>query len=175
MANWQEWLRLLIALVIIIGFFDMLLPANDIKKLAKLVAGLVLMLAVLQPVLAIVNLNWATSLQEFPNDVVQSSQQQSWTATAEQLSEAGLKPALSSIEASAQAQLTNYLTGNFQLESVNAGISLATDGTIRQVTITGSSTDQLSLEEQQALLANLKQSVASYLQTSENLVHIKLN
>ena len=39
MATWQEWLRLLITLVYH-RFFDMLLPANDLKKLAKLVAGI---------------------------------------------------------------------------------------------------------------------------------------
>lgn len=176
MATWQEWLRLLITLVIIIGFFEMLLPANDLKKLAKLVAGLVLMLAVLQPVLAIVNLNWVSSLQHDMESVVQSNSFQSWEDKAQQISEAGLRPVLRTIENNAETQLENYLKNSFQLPEATVRITLAADGTIRWVRINAYIADQIVLaEERQQLLTKLRQAVADYLQVSASIVQITLN
>lgn len=45
----RDWLKTLLALTVLLGIVEMLLPPGDIGKFSKLVLGLVVMLAVLQP------------------------------------------------------------------------------------------------------------------------------
>lgn len=47
---WKEWMQTILALVVLLGILEMLLPSGDLAKFAKLVLGLALMLAVLQPI-----------------------------------------------------------------------------------------------------------------------------
>lgn len=46
---WKEWLKMLLGLTTLLGVVELLLPPGDIAKFSKLVLGLVLMLAMLQP------------------------------------------------------------------------------------------------------------------------------
>jgi len=52
---WKEWLQTLLGLVIILGMIEMLLPGGELAKFSKLVLGLALMLAVLQPLTILLN------------------------------------------------------------------------------------------------------------------------
>ncbi len=52
---WKEWLQTLLGLVILLGVLEMLLPSGELAKFAKLVLGLALMLAILQPLIILLN------------------------------------------------------------------------------------------------------------------------
>lgn len=46
---WKQWLRTLLGVAALAGILEMLLPAGPLGKFAKLVLGLTLLLAILQP------------------------------------------------------------------------------------------------------------------------------
>lgn len=52
---WKQWLQTLLSLVILLGILEILLPPGDLGKFSRLVLGLVLMLAVLQPLTIFLN------------------------------------------------------------------------------------------------------------------------
>ena len=59
MEQLWAWLKAITALVIILGFLETILPESaGLRGTAKLVFGIVLMAAVLQPVLELVHLDW---------------------------------------------------------------------------------------------------------------------
>ena len=58
MGVWQHWLKALAGLVLVIAFFDLLLPENESKKLAKTIIGLVITAALLQPIVGIISAGW---------------------------------------------------------------------------------------------------------------------
>lgn len=175
MTGWQEWLRLFIALVIIIGFFDMLLPANDIKKLGKLVAGLVLMLAVLQPVLAVVNLNWVNHADYYVSLTPQKELGGDWQRDAERLSEAGLRPVLRVVEDSAKNQLEHLITNKSWVKEVDVRITLTNNGEIGTVNISATEINEAQVSQQSAeRVAELTKLVVDYLQIPESRIQITL-
>lgn len=48
-----EWLQRLIAAIILAGFLEMLIPNNELKKVTKMVMGLLIMMILVQPLLKI--------------------------------------------------------------------------------------------------------------------------
>lgn len=50
MVYWQEWLKSVLALLVLLGILEMLLPPGELAKFSKLVLGFSLMLAFLQPI-----------------------------------------------------------------------------------------------------------------------------
>ncbi len=52
---WKQWLQTLLSLVVLLGVLELLLPAGELARFAKLVLGLSLMLAVLQPLTLLVD------------------------------------------------------------------------------------------------------------------------
>ena len=52
---WKQWLQTLLSLVVLLGVSELLLPPGELARFAKLVLGLCLMLAVLQPLVLLVN------------------------------------------------------------------------------------------------------------------------
>ena len=91
MEQLRSWLKTVTGLVIILGVLETLLPdAGGVKGFAKLVFGLALMAAILQPVLALVSLDWAVVAP--PETGVG---QDNWLATAERLQAKGAAPARS--------------------------------------------------------------------------------
>jgi stage III sporulation protein AF len=52
---WREWLQSLLGLVVLLGVLEMLLPSGELAKYSKLVLGLALMLAFLQPLTILLN------------------------------------------------------------------------------------------------------------------------
>lgn len=49
--NLTEWLKQLITVLVLAGFIEMLIPENSLKKAAKLVIGLMVMLILIQPLI----------------------------------------------------------------------------------------------------------------------------
>ncbi|KLU40365.1 MAG: hypothetical protein AA931_01795 [Peptococcaceae bacterium 1109] len=105
MEQLRSWLKTVTGLVIILGVLETLLPdAGGVKGFAKLVFGLALMAAILQPVLALVSLDWAVVAP--PETGVG---QDNWLATAERLQAKGAAPLLAAVEDSAARQLQSLL------------------------------------------------------------------
>lgn len=52
---WKQWLQMLLSLVVLLGLLEILLPPGGAAKFARLVMGLSLMLALLQPLTLLVN------------------------------------------------------------------------------------------------------------------------
>ncbi|HBN95175.1 MAG TPA: hypothetical protein DDZ66_02655, partial [Firmicutes bacterium] len=70
---WREWLQTLLSLVILLGIVEMLLPSGELAKYSKLVLGLALMLAILQPLTILLNqdlqnmdLTWISTISSEP-------------------------------------------------------------------------------------------------------------
>ncbi len=55
--DWKGWLRTVLGISVLLGIADMLLPKGGTAKFCKLVLGLTLMLAVLQPISNLFSLN----------------------------------------------------------------------------------------------------------------------
>jgi stage III sporulation protein AF len=54
----SAWIKHIILLILFATFLELLIPNNDYKKFIKVIMGLLLLLAVLQPVLDIVDRSW---------------------------------------------------------------------------------------------------------------------
>lgn len=52
---WKEWLQGLLALSVLLGILELLLPPGDLAKFSKLVLGFALMIAFLQPIVILFN------------------------------------------------------------------------------------------------------------------------
>lgn len=111
---WRQWLQTLLSLAILLGILEMLLPSGELAKYAKLVLGLALMLAVLEPVTILLNLDiqsidlsWQDGLSSEP-DV---------EALAARVKLAAAAPFLMEEKVHLSAQLEGVLSG---LEGVNA-------------------------------------------------------
>lgn len=104
---WKQWLKSLLSLVILLGILEMLLPFGELAKFAKLVLGLVLMLAVLQPLslllnqdIAVLDLTW--DFQREDPEVQVLADRIRWVAT---------EPFLEQNEAALATQLEAALLG----------------------------------------------------------------
>ncbi|NLM39238.1 MAG: stage III sporulation protein AF [Firmicutes bacterium] len=110
MEQLWAWLKAITALVIILGFLETILPESaGLRGTAKLVFGIVLMAAVLQPVLELVHLDWARSLSS--GSALESVYSTSfyayddWESTAARLQAKGAAPVLRAVDDSAGRQL----------------------------------------------------------------------
>lgn len=65
--NWKDWLRMLLGVSVLLGIAEMLLPPGNMAKFSRLVLGLTLMLAVLQPISNLLSLNPVTVDLNWPN------------------------------------------------------------------------------------------------------------
>ena len=71
---WKQWLQTLLSLVVLLGLLELLLPSGELAKYSKLVLGLSLMLAVLQPITLLFNeeflgvdLAWLKETENIPD------------------------------------------------------------------------------------------------------------
>ncbi|HBF38340.1 MAG TPA: stage III sporulation protein AF [Firmicutes bacterium] len=62
MTQVAEWLRNIIAAIILAGFLEMLLPSNELKSVTRMTMGLVILMILLQPVLQFLDLPQHISL-----------------------------------------------------------------------------------------------------------------
>jgi stage III sporulation protein AF len=56
MGQVAEWLQKIIAVIILAGFLEMLLPNNELKNVTKMIMGLLIMMIVIQPLVKIFDL-----------------------------------------------------------------------------------------------------------------------
>ncbi|WP_135549800.1 stage III sporulation protein AF [Paenibacillus cymbidii] len=71
MAWLNDWLKQLIAIVLIAGFVDLLLPSQAMQRYAKAVIGLFLLLALLSPVLQLLRSEWSVGKLTAAVDMLQ--------------------------------------------------------------------------------------------------------
>ncbi|HBG10148.1 MAG: stage III sporulation protein AF [Limnochordia bacterium] len=106
---WKQWLQTLLSLVVLLGLLELLLPSGELAKYSKLVLGLSLMLAVLQPITLLFNeeflgvdLAWLKETENIP-DVHRLAERIQWAAASSVLAEheeaaAHLEEVLASLE-----------------------------------------------------------------------------
>lgn len=116
---WREWLQTLLSLVILLGILEMLLPSGELAKFSKLVLGLALMLAVLQPLtllldgdLGTLDLSWMST----------SSQQPEIQTLAERIQLAAAGPLLKRDEAVWATQIEDVLLNLVEIREVKVQI-----------------------------------------------------
>lgn len=110
---WKQWLQTLLILVVLLGVLELLLPSGELARFSKLVLGLSLMLAVLQPLVLLfspemlgVDLTWSG---EYAPDL---------QLKAERLQIAAARPLLEQNEASLTVQLEEALADLDGVENV---------------------------------------------------------
>jgi stage III sporulation protein AF len=62
MSQVAEWLRSIVAAIILAGFIEMMLPNNELKNVTRLIMGLVIMSVLLQPLIRFFDLPGQISL-----------------------------------------------------------------------------------------------------------------
>lgn len=174
MFNWQEWLQMLVCLVIIIGFFQMLLPDGQMQRLVKLVMGLVIMLAVMQPILAVLNTEWLipTSLSWPTSDMVSSPD---WNDQAEEIMAAGSKPVFSHITSSTEHQLEAILLINQEISDAKVEITVNHDGVVQSADVTVKTAKEVDEEQHHLLIEQNRTTISRYLQLKSTDVRVTIN
>lgn len=163
MAYLREWLKTITALVIILGFLETVLPeAGGVKKFAKLVFGLVLMAAVLQPALQLVMLDWTTAVPTFDG----ATAEEGWLKTAERLQVTGAAPLLAAAGQSVAVHLQTILLAVEGVESVEVQIAPGRDQ-IGEVTV--------AVQGDGRAGSRVKKIAAHYLQIPEEQVTVVID
>ncbi|NLJ80384.1 MAG: hypothetical protein GX335_05105 [Firmicutes bacterium] len=116
---WKEWLRMLLALMIMVSLAEMLLPAGGLGKISKLVLGLVLILAVLQPFLTLIYRNWDGFELSFQPSL---GREEEWRDLAEKVKTAGTKPFLKKGEWEGAGQIKALLLTLDQVNEVEVDL-----------------------------------------------------
>lgn len=116
---WREWLKTLLGLTVLLGIVEMLLPPGDVARFSKLVLGLAVMLAVLQPLTTFLSLNpeIAPSSPRIP-----SPPEQDLLVLADEIRWAGAKSLLESGGDSLIRQMEALLLTIEQIEEVQVEI-----------------------------------------------------
>lgn len=133
MSGWRGWIQTLIALVVVLGFLEMLLPDTSIKKFSKLVFGLVLMLAVLQPIMAIVFWDWDTSFPlELSLETVASNYDY-WEQEGNRLHQIGSEHLDTQVMAGAIRQIETLALMTEGVEDAKVELEWGSDGSVQGV------------------------------------------
>lgn len=136
MENWREYFKTFTALIIVICFLEMLLPSNEIKKFAKLSFGLVVMFAILQPILAIVNLDFrydSQLSQVFAGSETPSTVSKDWENEAYRLQQAGLQPITKTFEFELNRQIEALALTIEGVNDVKSTLTFDNQGELFQV------------------------------------------
>ena len=153
---WKDWLKTLTTLVILMVILETILPENELRKFAKLVLGLVLMTAVLQPILALVYLNW--DMGDWVVDW-ETDGNEAWQEVAVRLQSKGSEPVLRSLDQSVVHQVEALVFGIHNVEHVEVHVK-NTDGKLGEIVVIVESPDE-------AVLKKIKRVVAHYLNVDE--------
>lgn len=172
MGELGQWLRTLVGLVLIVALFDMLLLENDFKKMARLVMGLVIMLGVLQPVLALLNSNWES--WQLPSNFFQETASIDWDYRGESLRQAGIAPVLKYATNSLEAQVEQLICSDNNIVDARISTLINIKGELQQVEVVIFLNENLSLELIDKIQADVLTNVANYLQISENYISVEL-
>ena len=158
---WKDWLKTLTALVILMVILETILPENELRKFAKLVLGLVLMTAVLQPILAVVYLNWDLGDWVVDGETVTG---EAWQETAARLQSKGSEPVFRLLDQSLIHQVEAIVLGIHDVEHVKVQI-VNTNGQLGEIVVNVDSRDE-------AVLMKIKRVVAHYLNMDEERITV---
>ena len=161
MSAWKEWLKTITALVIVLGVLETILPDNELRKFAKLVLGLVLMTAVLQPLLTVVYLNW--DLGDWEAEIERGSNE-AWQGIASRLETKGSEPVFRSLDQSLVHQVEAIVLGMYDVEQVEVQLK-KTGSELVEVVVSVDSPDGATLEK-------VKRVVAHYLNMDEETITV---
>ena len=132
MGPWQQWLRMLAGLVLVIAFFDLLLPENDSKKLAKLIMGLVITAALIQPIMAIIASGWEGAVFTVDTGIPYGMPDYGLIHAGTDVQSAGMPREVLDGQTAA-SQLEALLITNESIVNAQVDIALADDGSVSQV------------------------------------------
>jgi stage III sporulation protein AF len=161
LSAWKEWLKTITALVIVLGVLETILPDNELRKFAKLVLGLVLMTAVLQPLLTVVYLNW--DLGDWEAEIERGSNE-AWQGIASRLETKGSEPVFRSLDQSLVHQVEAIVLGMYDVEQVEVQLK-KTGSELVEVVVSVDSPDG-------AILEKVKRVVAHYLNMDEETITV---
>ena len=159
---WKEWLQILLALAILAGVGELLLPSGDLGRFSRLVLGLVLMLAVLQPLLFVLDRSWEgieLGWQKNPD------WEREWQNLAAKIQAAGESPFLRNADQGATKQLETLLLTLEQVTEVVVGIEMAS-AKINGVTVQLDSSDD-------GIKSKARKIAASFLNVREDLISVQ--
>lgn len=185
MIEWRQWLQTFMTLVVLTSLFEMLLPEDDLRKFAKLAMGLVLMLAILQPIMALVHLDWHL---EYPLVASVAVPAVDWQERASVIQEAGAGPVMQAATRNVARQIQALLLLDREIHEVSITVSAAPSGDIDVVIVEvafqpevrpvvvgdEASLDDTHLSRQKSKLENVRRSVARYLDIDEANVEVRL-
>lgn len=174
MGVWQHWLKALAGLVLVIAFFDLLLPENESKKLAKTIIGLVITAALLQPIVGIISAGWDGAVLFTGMEPAASIPDYDWLGTGQKVGLAGMEPVRTLIGTAAAAQLEALLITSGSIQNAKVEVTTADDGSVGQVrVIVWPVSGQLSPTEQESLKDWAVSVAARYLQIDPSSVTVE--
>lgn len=174
MGVWQHWLKALAGLVLVIAFFDLLLPENESKKLAKTIIGLVITAALLQPIVGIISAGWDGAVLFTGMEPAASIPDYDWLGTGQKVGLAGMEPVRTLIGTAAAAQLEVLLITSGSIQNAKVEVTTADDGSVGQVrVIVWPVSGQLSPTEQESLKDWAVSVAARYLQIDPSSVTVE--
>ena len=174
MRGIYDWLRMAAGLILVIAVFDLFLPANDSKKLAKLVMGLVIMLVLLEPLLALVYSGW--ELDTLSLGLISSPANVDWAGAGSQIYSAGMRPVMQYVSENTAYQLEALLLSSTAIQDARIQININQEGLISSVDVriipAESGNLDSDLQELTELVIDL---VSRYLQTAESNINVEID
>lgn len=120
--DWRDWLRTVLSVSVLLGIAEMLLPPGNMAKFSKLVLGLVLMLAILQPISNLLNPNVLTAGLHWLDDVGLAEPNVNPTAAKMQL--AGVESILGASGRGLAEQIEDLLLAETALTNTRVEVGL---------------------------------------------------
>lgn len=155
MSQITAWVQQLVLLVLVVGFLELMAPENALRRQVQLVAGLLVLVAVLNPLVrAVRGGEWLSEALEAGSG---------WTEPGDPGGAGQADRALSAANAQLRVDLFTdrlraYLEGElFKLagERVGVAVRVTRDGLIQQVTVTAAPGQVQTLRRQAAELAGV--------------------
>lgn len=175
MSELQQWLRMAAGIILMTAIFDLLLPANDNKKLAKLVMGLVIMMVLLEPILAVVYSGWRADWFSLGNSALPPSV--NLADASSRIHSAGMQPVMQLVTENAAHQLEALLISSPAIADARITITMSEDGSITAVevrVIPTNAAEQLSQKDLQELELLVKDLVSRYLQIAQANIYVEI-
>ncbi|MGE5507992.1 MAG: stage III sporulation protein AF [Chitinophagales bacterium] len=157
MVQLTAWVQHLVLLVLVVSFLELVAPENALRRYVQLVVGLLVLVAVLNPVVR------AVRGGEWLSDALQTGA--GWTEAPDQLREEGTREALEAANRQLQVDLfTDRLRAYLESElakaageRVGVAVRATADGSVQQVTVTAAPGRSGELQRRAADLAGVAQ------------------
>ncbi len=158
-----EWARDLIIISLAFAFTEMLLPANDLQKFARVVMGIVMIAVILGSILDISrSMDDALESQaEFSMGQAYALNVPSYVARGERITQAGLEIAGSETETKVTRQIQSIARLASGADEAHAEIGFASSGNIRHIYVTLRGLNTLALGTSRSDSDNFEERTAS--------------